>query len=275
MIVVHELTKRFRGGGADVLAVDRLSLRVESGEVYGLLGPNGAGKTTTLRMIIGLLRPDCGYAEVAGYRTSDAPNQVRARIGFVSADDGVYPWLSVREMLLYFAELYGTPPEVAKSQIERTSQLLGFGDVLDRRCVTLSTGQKQRITLARALIHQPPVLLMDEPTRGLDVVASRTVFDYIQHAREQGIAVIVCTHRLEEAQRLCGRFGLLYHGRMAMAGDLATLQDISGRESLVEMFYDLMQLADTKEELVAPTGDAESSSASARGTVSDADQAPA
>ena len=116
---------------------------------------------------------------------------------------------------------------------------------------------------------------MDEPTRGLDVVASRTVFDYIQHAREQGIAVIVCTHRLEEAQRLCGRFGLLYQGRMAMEGDLATLQEISGRESLVEMFYDLMQLADTKEELVAPTGDAESSSASARGTVSDADQAPA
>ncbi len=274
MIVVHELTKRFRGGGADVLAVDQLSLRVESGEVYGLLGPNGAGKTTTLRMIIGLLRPDRGYAEVAGYRTSDAPNHVRARIGFVSADDGVYPWLSVREMLLYFAELYGTPSEVAKSQIERTSQLLGFGDVLDRRCVTLSTGQKQRITLARALIHQPPVLLMDEPTRGLDVVASRTVFDYIQHAREQGIAVIVCTHRLEEAQRLCGRFGLLYNGRMAMEGDLATLQETSGRESLVEMFYDLMQVADTKEELVAPTGDAESSSDFASGTLSDADQAP-
>ena len=241
MIVVHELTKRFRGNGVDVLAVDRLSLRIEAGEVYGLLGPNGAGKTTTLRMIIGLLQPDHGYAEVDGHRAADSPQQVRARIGLVSANDGVYPWLTVREMLLYFAELYGTPPEVAKTRIGDTSELLGFREYLDRRCITLSTGQKQRITLARALVHQPPVLLMDEPTRGLDVVASRIVFDYIQHARQQGIAVVLSTHRLDEAQRFCDRFGLLYQGRMAMEGDLATLRQTSGRETLVDMFYDLMR----------------------------------
>lgn len=244
MILANQLTKCYRGGGTDVLAVDRLSFHVKSGEVYGLLGPNGAGKTTTLRMIIGLLQPDEGFAEVAGFRTSESPNEVRARIGLVSANDGVYPWLSVREMLYYFAELYGTPSDVATRQIEETSRLLNFRDYLDRRCIHLSTGQKQRITLARALIHQPPVLLMDEPTRGLDVVASRTVFDYIQHAREQGIAVIVSTHRLDEAQRLCDRFGLLFQGRMAMEGDLAELQKASGKQTLVEMFYDLMEAAD-------------------------------
>lgn len=241
MIVVQELTKRFRGADSHVLAVDRLSFHVAPGEVYGLLGPNGAGKTTTLRMIIGLLTPDQGFASVAGYRTMDDPFEVRSRIGLVSANDGVYPWLTVREMLLYFAELYGTPLDVAEQQLEETSRMLGFQEYLGRRCTHLSTGQKQRITLARALIHRPPVLLMDEPTRGLDVVASRTVFDYIQHARDQGIAVIVSTHRLDEAQRLCDRFGLLYRGRLAMEGDLASLQQASGRETLVEMFYDLMQ----------------------------------
>lgn len=243
MIEVHELTKRFRSGAEDVLAVNQLSFRVDPGEVYGLLGPNGAGKTTTLRMIIGLLQPDAGYAEVAGMRASESPYEVRARIGLVSANDGVYPWLTVREMLLYFAELYGTPVESAREQIDETSQLLGFVEYLDRRCINLSTGQKQRITLARALIHRPPVLLMDEPTRGLDVVASRTVFDYIQLARERGIAVIVSTHRLDEAQRLCDRFGLLHRGRMASEGTLQELRQRSGRETLVEMFYDLMPAA--------------------------------
>ena len=241
MIVVHQLKKRFRSSDVDVLAVDGLSFEVAPGEVYGLLGPNGAGKTTTLRMITGLLCPEEGFAEVDGYRTSAFPNEVRARIGLVSANDGVYPWLTVREMLLYFAELYGTPVELAHRQIAETGRLLEFTEYLDRRCITLSTGQKQRITLARALIHQPPVLLMDEPTRGLDVVASRTVFDYIEHARDRGIAVIVSTHRLDEAQRLCDRFGLLYSGRMAMEGNLEQLRHVSGQETLVEMFYDLMQ----------------------------------
>lgn len=241
MIAARELSKTFRGPNTDVLAVDQLTFCVQPGEVYGLLGPNGAGKTTTLRMIIGLLQPDLGHAEVAGFRTSACPFEVRARVGLVSANDGVYPWLTVREMLLYFAELYGTPGDVAQQQLEATSRMLGFEEYLDRRCTALSTGQKQRITLARALIHRPPVLLMDEPTRGLDVVASRIVFDYIQHAREQGLAVIVSTHRLDEAQRLCDRFGLLFRGRMAMEGDLATLQHRSGKETLVEMFYDLMQ----------------------------------
>lgn len=236
MIVVHELVKRFRSGGREVLAVDRLSFSVKPGEVYGLLGPNGAGKTTTLRMIVGLLRPDAGYAEVAGYRTSRNPDLVKSQLGLVSANDGVYPWLTVREMLLFFADLYGVPMDVAAARLEELAGIFDLRSLVDRRCATLSTGQKQRVILARGLIHNPPVMLLDEPTRGLDVIGSKVVFDYISHLRQEQKAVIVCTHRLDEAQRLCDRFGLLNRGGLLHEGSLKELRAATGHESLVEMF---------------------------------------
>ena len=124
MITVHQLVKRFRGGGREVLAVDRLSFTVSPAEVYGLLGPNGAGKTTTVRMIVGLLQPDEGFAEVHGFRTSDAPDEVKSRIGLVSAEDGLYPWLTVREMLMFFGDLYGVPPQLARERIKPLVELL-------------------------------------------------------------------------------------------------------------------------------------------------------
>ena len=193
MIVVHELVKRFYTGGREVLAVDGVSFTVPHGEVFGLLGPNGAGKTTTLRMVVGLLRPDSGFAEIDGFRTSQDANNVKARIGLVSASDGVYPSLTVREMLLFFADLYGLSPRKARESLAQLVKVLGFDEVLDRRCSTLSTGQKQRVIMARALIHDPPVMLLDEPTRGLDVFGSNVVFDYIEHLRERGKAIIVST----------------------------------------------------------------------------------
>ena len=239
MITVTDLTKRFYHYREEIVAVDRLSFSVSRGEVYGLLGPNGAGKTTTLRSIIGLLRPDGGHAEVGGFLTSEAPDEVKARIGLVSASDGVYPWLSVRETLLFFADLYGLAPGRARGRVRELSELLGIAEYLDRRCIQLSTGQRQRVTLARALIHDPPVMLLDEPTRGLDVVGSQLVFDYIGTLRDQGKAVIVSTHRLDEAERLCDRFGLLHEGRLHHEGTLAELQATTGRASLVDMFLDL------------------------------------
>ncbi len=245
MIQVHELTKRFASEGEDVLAVDRLSFTVVPGEVYGLLGPNGAGKTTTLRMILGLLPPDGGYAEVDGYRSSDSPHEVKARIGLVSASDGVYPWLTVRELLLFFADLYGVPPRRAQQEIESLSGLLQLSGYLDRRCAKLSTGQKQRVTLARAMIHHPPVMLLDEPTRGLDVLGSQVVFQYIAHLRQEQKAVIVSTHRLDEAQRLCDRFGLLHRGRLLVEGTLQQLQAATGCESLAEMFVQFQEASVT------------------------------
>lgn len=236
MITVVELTKHFSSGRRKIVAVDRLSFQVQAGEVYGLLGPNGAGKTTTLWMILGVLPPTDGYAEVDGFRSNDAPDAVKARIGLVSASAGVYPWLTPRETLLFFADLYNVPPDQAGKSLERICSMLQLNSFLDQRCATLSTGQKQRVNLARALIHEPQIMLLDEPTRGLDVLGSKVIFDYVRHLRDVGKAVIVCTHRLDEAQRLCDRFGLLHHGHLLHEGSLHELQQRTGCESLTEMF---------------------------------------
>ncbi|MFK8111610.1 MAG: ATP-binding cassette domain-containing protein [Rubripirellula sp.] len=241
MLIVESLTKTFPLQEGQLCAVDQLSLKIEPGEVYGLLGPNGAGKTTTLRMVLGLLEPDAGYAEVEGFRTADDPAAVKSRLGFVSASDGVYPWLTVREMLLYFADLYAVDPKVAKTRCEELAKLMGIDSMLDRRAGTLSTGQRQRVTLVRGLIHDPPVMLLDEPTRGLDVVGVQTIFEYIEHLREVGKAVVVCTHRLDEAERLCDRFGLLHQGQLRHHGTLEELRQSTGREHLVDMFVDLLK----------------------------------
>ncbi len=241
MLTVESLSKIFPLDTGEVRAVDDVSFHVGPREVFGLLGPNGAGKTTTLRIILGLLEPDHGFTEVDGHRTASDPFGVKSRLGFVSANDGVYPWLSVREMLLYFGDLYGVAPDDAKARIAALAERMGIAAFLDRRAGTLSTGQRQRVILVRGLVHDPPVMLLDEPTRGLDVVGVQTIFEYIDHLREMGKAVVVCTHRLDEAERLCDRFGLLHQGRLRHGGTLAELRAATGRQHLVEMFVDLLQ----------------------------------
>jgi ABC-type ATPase involved in cell division len=157
MIDVQELTKQFPlPGGRDLTAVDRVSFSVAAGEVYGLLGPNGAGKTTTLRMLLGLLRPTSGFAAIGGFRSVDYPDEVKRRVGLVAANAGLYQYLTAREMLLFFADLYGVSVAAAREELSRLASLLGLADFLDQYCSTLSTGQRQRVNLARALIHRPP-----------------------------------------------------------------------------------------------------------------------
>ena len=207
MITLNQLTRVY---GDSILAVDSLSLHVKSGEVYGLLGPNGAGKTTTLRMILGLLEPTSGDAAIFGCSVLTNPLRMKRLIGLVSASAGLYQWLTPREMLQYFALGFGLDREQASQRIDELSHRMELGTFLDRRCATLSTGQAQRVNLARALVHDPPVVLLDEPTRGLDVVGSKVVIDFVQLLLEAGKAIIVCTHQLEEAERFCDRFGLLY-----------------------------------------------------------------
>jgi sodium transport system ATP-binding protein len=236
MISVHELTKTFPGEPNEIVAVDHLTFSVRAGEVYGLLGPNGAGKTTTVRMILGLLTPTSGYAEVEGLRSSESPDEVKRRVGLVSTSAGLYQWLTPRELLLFFADLYGLDPDHAQRRLRILSDLMALGPFLDQRSATLSTGQRQRVLLARALIHDPPIMLLDEPTRGLDVFGSQAIFEYISQLRQEGRAVIVTTHRLDEAQRLCDRFGLMHRGRFVLEGTLDELRRASGKETLVEMF---------------------------------------
>lgn len=210
------------------------------GEVFGLLGPNGAGKTTTLRMVMGLLRPDEGYAEVDGIRTGPDSAGVRSKIGLVSTNDGVYPWLTVREMLMYFADLYWIPVDTARQRLDNLCDILQLGRYIDQRCSTLSTGQRQRVILARGLMHDPPVMLLDEPTRGLDVVGSQTVFEFIAHLKAKGKAVVLSTHRLDEAERVCDRFGLVHRGRLTKVGTLEYLRESTGHEHLTEMFLAML-----------------------------------
>lgn len=241
MISAYCLRKQFMVRGQPLIAVDGISFEVGNGEVFGLLGPNGAGKTTTLRMIMGLLEPDSGHVEIGGVRTDHEVGQIRHQLGLISTNDGVYPWLSVREMLMYFADLYAVEPAVAAVRLEELADLLGIRPFLDQRCSTLSTGQKQRVTLARGLMHDPPVMLLDEPTRGLDVVGSQTVFEFIELLKRRGKSVLLSTHRLDEAERVCDRFGLLHHGTIRYEGTLADLKSSTGKDHLVDMFIELIR----------------------------------
>ena len=240
MIELRDLTRSFGHGPTAVHAVRGLSLTVEPGEVYGLLGPNGAGKTTALRMVLGLLKPTSGDAVIDGVSVRDDPDGVKRRIGLVSASAGLYPWLTPRETLRFFAGLYGVPDDEADVRAADLAERFGLTAFLDRRCAGLSTGQTQRVNLARAVMHRPPAMLLDEPTRGLDVVGSQRVFEFVRDLRSRQRAVILCTHRLEEAERFCDRFGLLYRGTLRQEGTLEDLQSATGRRTLTEMFVDLL-----------------------------------
>ena len=242
MISIQNLSKTFKSGQRSLLAVDDVSFEVTRGEVYGLLGPNGAGKTTMMRMILGLLTPDSGFAEINGHRSDQQPNEVKRQVGFVSASAGVYQWLTGREMLSFFGDIYGLNTGEINSRIEELSAILDLDEFLNQSCATLSTGQKQRLSLARALIHDPPVMILDEPTLGLDVVGSQVIFNYIDVLKKRSKAIILCTHRLEQAQRICSRFGLLHKGKMVLEGTMDELKSETGRNDLVEMFVDLLQV---------------------------------
>lgn len=252
MITIHQLQKTFRTGARTVHAVNDVSFVVNTGEVYGLLGPNGAGKTTAMRMILGLLRPDQGWAEINGKRSDSQSDDIKRQVGFVSATAGIYQWLTTREMLEFFGDVYGLNADDIEYRIGELSELLDLGDFLSQRCSTLSTGQKQRANLARALIHDPPVMILDEPTLGLDVVGSQVIFDYIDMLKSRGKAIILCTHRLEQAERVCDRFGLLHHGNLVLEGTLAELESQTGKRNLVDMFIQLIKQTTCNDEPIQP-----------------------
>ena len=237
-VVVERLQKLF----GRATAVDDLSLSVASGEIYGLLGPNGAGKTTALRVLAGLLAPSAGSAHVNGIDVAAAPREAQRHLGFLTGSTGLYGRLTGREVLGYFSRLQQMPLARIGPRIEDLSQALDLGGLLDRRCEALSSGQKQRVSVARAVLHDPAVLILDEPTVGLDVLASRFLRDYVRAERDRGKAVIFSTHYLAEAELLCDRIGLLHRGRLLAEGtpfDLRALAD--GASSLEEAFLRLVE----------------------------------
>ncbi len=229
-VTVEHLTKAF--GAA--LAVDDLSFSVARGEIYGLLGPNGAGKTTTLRMLAAILTPTAGRAAIAGVDVARDPQAARRRIGFLTGTTGLYARLSGRELLRYFGGLHHMPDAAIAERMALLAGLLDLDGFLGKRCEALSTGQRQRLSVARAVLHDPAVLILDEPTVGLDVLASRFLRDFVRGERDRGKAVIFSTHYLAEAELLCDRIGLLHRGRMLAEDAPAALRARAGDASSLE-----------------------------------------
>ncbi len=241
MIRVEGLTKVFPNpDGSEKTAVDQVSFQVNPGEIYGLLGPNGAGKTTTLRMISGLLRPSAGRVFINGTDVTDQPEVVKRQIGYLTANTGLYIRLTPREMLEYFATLYGLSKRQAEARIAGLVEWLGMEDFLALRCGALSTGQKQRTNIARALIADPPILVMDEPTLGLDVLSNRVILGLIRTQAEAGKVVLLSTHALDEIETMCRRMGLIHNGRLIAEGDLDALRARTGQQRLSDVFLKLV-----------------------------------
>jgi sodium transport system ATP-binding protein len=224
-----------------VEALCGLDLDCRRGEIYGLLGPNGAGKTTTLRVLATLLAPTSGTARVDGIDVATDPLEVRRRIGFLSGTTGLYPRLSPRETLSYFGRLHGLEPEELQRRTEAILDRFGMREYADARCESLSTGQRQRVSIARAVLHDPPVLILDEPTTGLDVLASSAMIEFIESRRAAGTCVLFSTHVLSEAERLCDRIGVIFRGRLLAAGTLPELSQRTGKRWLADVFLELVR----------------------------------
>lgn len=241
MVVVDELVKVFpTPAGPQKRAVDGLSFRIEAGQIYGLLGPNGAGKTTTLRILSGLMEPTGGAAWLAGHNVATERDAVKRKLGFLTANTGLYQRLSPRELLRYFADLHGMEPAAAKARTAQLIQWLDIGEFSELRCGALSTGQRQRVNIARALLADPPILIMDEPTLGLDVLSNRVILEFIKRERDVGKAIILSTHYLDEAESMCDQIGLLHGGRLVAEGDLEALRARSGKQRLSAIFLALV-----------------------------------
>ena len=257
MIQVHHLTKTYEDpDGGEVVAVSDASLSCNAGEIYGLLGANGAGKTTTLRCLATILTPTSGTATIAGHDLTQDPQSVRRCIGFLSASTGLYARLTPRETLRFFGELHGLKGEELEGRVDEVIGLFDISGYADRPNDRLSTGMKQRVGLARAVVHDPPVLILDEPTSGLDPIVSRTVEQAVLSLAKGGKCVLLSTHLLSQAEDICSRIGVIGRGRVLGEGTIPELCAATGTRSLREAFF---ALADRAEE-DATTADDDSTS---------------
>ena len=222
-----------------VEAVSGISLDVKAGEIYGLLGPNGAGKTTTLRMIAGLMQPNRGSIEVCGFDTRTHGEDVRGKLAYLATDMQVYERFTPREQLRLFGEMQGVEAATAERRGMHLLDLLGLTEFTDMKMNTFSTGQKQKVNIARALLHDPKAVIFDEPTTGLDVLTAKTVLDLLEVMKKEGRAVIVCTHAMPMAEEICDRVGIIFDGKLHGDAPPKELLRKRNARSLDEVFFQL------------------------------------
>lgn len=241
MIQVSHLSKNFpdmRRG--HVTALDDVSFEVRPGEIFGLLGPNGAGKTTCLRILSTVLRPTGGQALIAGADVSTHPEVVRSRIGFMSCNTGIYDRMTAWEMVQYFGRLYGMSEEALNLRLEEIFETLQMNEIRDMLGSKMSTGMRQKVSIARTIVHDPPVMIFDEPTSGLDVLVARAVLKAIASLKDQGKCIIFSTHIMREVERLCDRVAMIHHGRILAMGTLDELRKKYHQDDLEELFFELI-----------------------------------
>src|SRR5215831_13080200 len=237
MIEARGLSKFFQDKKrGEIRAVENVSFRCQPGQIYGLLGANGAGKTTTLRMLATILEPTEGTALVCGHDVVEQPEKVRACVGFLSTATALYPRLTAQELVEYFGRLNGLDHSTLKRRVDDIFVRLDMNGFRDRRCDKLSTGMKQKTSIARTLVHDPPVMIFDEPTLGLDVMTARTITAFIRECRDRGKTVIFSTHVMGEVEKLCDIIGIIQSGKLLTEGALPQLRDAYREQDLEEIF---------------------------------------
>ncbi len=240
LLEVKNLSKTFTSKKGEIVAVDNVSFSADKGEIFGLLGPNGAGKTTTIRLIATVLKPTGGTVMVDGHDILADSEAVRKNIGVLTTDIGLYDRFTARENLRYFGELYGMSGQKLEERIDELIEVLEMTDFADRKAGKFSTGMKQKVAIARSIIHDPKVIIFDEPTAGLDVLASQTVVRFMQKAKAMGKLVILSTHEMYDAEKLCDRIGIIHRGRLRVIDTVSHLESSTGTDNLEDAFLKIV-----------------------------------
>jgi len=236
-IKARGLTKVF----GDLVAVDHIDLDIPSGVVFGLLGPNGAGKTTTFRMIYGVLRPTEGRVWVYGHDVSEEPVKAKNLMGVLPEDTGIYPRLTAEENLIYFGKLHGMPETELKRKIKEYLSILELEEKRDFIAEKLSKGQRKKVAFIRAILHDPPILLLDEPTSGVDVVSARDIRNMIKDYAKKGNTVVLASHNMLEVEQLCDLVSIMHKGRIIHTGSIEEIKRLEGVKELEEVFVRLVR----------------------------------
>ena len=240
MIHVRQLSKSYQELQEPFVALDAISFDAMAGQIMGLLGPNGAGKTTCLRILSTVLKPTGGSAIVNGYDVVKDAEKIRHQIGFVSVNTAIYDRMTAWEMVEYFGLLYGMSADELRIRMESIFERFQMNEIRNTLGSKMSTGMKQKVSIARAIVHDPPVLIFDEATSGLDILVAREVLKVVEHLRDQGKCIVYSSHIMSEVQRLCDRIAVLNRGQILAQGTIQELSEQFGEDDLEELFYQLI-----------------------------------